>query len=178
MKHLDIERIDEWIGDLRAGDEVLLRGTVYTARDAVHKRFVQMIEEEEPLPITLSGAAIYYAGPTPEKNGLAVGSCGPTTSSRMDRHTPLLVQRGLRVMIGKGERSDAVVEAIKAARGIYFCAIGGAGALYASRIKSCEVVAFGELGCESLKKMYVEDFPVIVGVDAFGGTVFDGGKRS
>lgn len=178
MKRLDIERIDEWIEDLHAGEEVLLRGTVYTARDAVHKRFVQMIEKEEPLPITLAGAAIYYAGPTPEKNGLAVGSCGPTTSSRMDRHTPLLMQKGLRVMIGKGERSDEVVEAIKASRGIYFCAIGGAGALYASRIKSCEVVAFRELGCESLKKMYVEDFPVIVGVDAFGGNVFDGGKRS
>ena len=96
----------------------------------------------------------------------------------MDRHAPLLMQKGLRVMIGKGERNNAVVESIQKLRGIYFCAIGGAGALYASRIKSCEVVAFPELGCESLKKMYVEDFPVIVGVDAFGGNVFDGGKRS
>lgn len=178
MKRLDIARMDEWIGDLRVGDEVLLCGTVYTARDAAHKRFVALMEQGEPLPIELSGAVIYYAGPTPAKNGLAVGSCGPTTSSRMDRHTPALVKRGLRAMIGKGERSDEVVEALKEARGVYFCAIGGAGALYASRIKSCEVVAFDELGCESLKKMYIEDFPVIVGVDSLGGNLFDGGKRS
>lgn len=178
MKRLDIEKINDWITDLRAGDEVLLTGIVYTARDAVHKRFSQLMEAGQELPIGLSGAVIYYAGPTPEKNGLAVGSCGPTTSSRMDRHTPMLMARGLRAMIGKGERSDKVVEAIKEARGVYFCAIGGAGALYASRIKSCEVVAFEELGCESLKKMYVEDFPVIVGIDSLGGNLFDGGNRS
>lgn len=178
MKRLDIARMNEWIGDLRVGDEVLLCGTVYTARDAVHKRFAALMEEGKPLPIELENAVIYYAGPTPAKNGLAVGSCGPTTSSRMDRHTPALVKRGLRATIGKGERSVEVVEALRTAGGVYFCAIGGAGALYASCIKSCEVVAFDELGCESLKKMCVEDFPVIVGVDSLGGNLFDGGKRS
>ncbi len=176
MKRLQIEDFSDWKDELCAGDEVLISGTLYTARDAVHKKLVAMIENGKELPIDLKDAAIYYAGPTPGKNGLAVGSCGPTTSSRMDRHTPLLMANGLRIMIGKGERNCEVQNAIQNFGGIYFCAIGGAGALYASCIKSCEVVAFEELGCESLKKMTVEDFPAIVGIDARGGNLFDGGK--
>ncbi len=176
MKQLDIGRFDEWKDSLRAGETVYLSGTVYTARDAVHKKLVKMIEDGEPLPIDLSCAILYYAGPTPAKNGLAVGSCGPTTSSRMDRHTPLLLAHGLRGMIGKGERSAEVVEALGAVGGVYFCAVGGAGALYASCIKTCDVVAFPELGCESLKKMTVVDLPVIVGIDAHGRDLFNGGK--
>lgn len=161
--------------ELRAGDEILLCGTVYTARDAVHKKFAELIALGQPLPIEPEGTIIYYAGPTPAKNGLAVGSCGPTTSSRMDVHTPMLLDRGLCAMIGKGERSDEVIESLVKNRAVYLCAIGGAGALYASCIKACEVVAFDELGCESLKKMTVEDLPLIVGIDAQGGNIFDRG---
>ncbi len=173
MKKLNTSELALHAGELRVGDEILLSGTVYTARDAVHKKFAALIEEGKPLPIEMQGAVIYYAGPTPSKNGLAVGSCGPTTSSRMDKHTPMLLRRGLTAIIGKGERNGEVVDAIRKNGSVYFCAIGGAGALYASCIKSCEVVAFEELGCESLKKMTVEDFPLIVGVDCSGGNIFD-----
>ena len=165
--------IEVWSKELRVGDEILLSGTVYTARDALHKRFAQLIAEGKALPIELRGAVIYYAGPTPSKNGLAVGSCGPTTSSRMDRHTPMLLDLGLSGMIGKGERNEAVREAIVRNGAVYLCAIGGAGALYADCIKKSEVVAFPELGCESLKRMTVEDMPLIVGADAYGGNIFD-----
>lgn len=173
MKKLHTSQIDSWRTSLSAGDEVLLSGVVYTARDAVHKKFASLIAEGKPLPIELSGAVIYYAGPTPSKNGMAVGSCGPTTSSRMDKHTPMLLERGLSAIIGKGERSEAVRASLCENGAVYFCAIGGAGALYASCIKSSEVVAFEELGCESLKKMTIEDAPLIVGVDCHGGNIFD-----
>lgn len=177
MRKLNICDIEAWAPSLRAGDEILLSGTVYTARDAVHKKFAQRILEGKPLPIELKGAVIYYAGPTPSKNGLAVGSCGPTTSSRMDKHTPMLLDRGLSGIIGKGERNEDVRASLCRNGALYFCAIGGAGALYASCIKTCEVVAFEELGCESLKRMTVQDFPLIVGVDSCGGNIFDR-KRS
>lgn len=165
--------IQAWSKELRVGDEILLSGTVYTARDAVHKRFAQLISDGKTLPIELRGAVIYYAGPTPSKNGLAVGSCGPTTSSRMDKHTPMFLDLGLSGIIGKGERNEAVREAIVRNGAVYLCAIGGAGALYADCIKTSEVVAFPELGCESLKRMTVEDMPLIVGADAYGGNIFD-----
>ena len=125
------------------------------------------------MPIDVRDAVIYYAGPTPSKNGMAVGSCGPTTSSRMDKHTPMLLDMGLGGIIGKGERNEAVIESIKKNKSVYLCALGGAGALYASCIKSCEVIAFEELGCESLKKMKVEKFPVFVAIDSRGGNIFD-----
>lgn len=173
MRKLNTFDIESWLPSLHVGDEILLSGTVYTARDAVHKRFAQLIEEGKPLPIELRGAVIYYAGPTPSKNGLAVGSCGPTTSSRMDKHTPMLLERGLSGIIGKGERDERVIASLCQNGAVYFCAIGGAGALYASCIKTCEVVAFEELGCESLKRMTIEDFPLIVGVDSYGGNIFD-----
>ena len=173
MRELDISKINEWATELTVGEEVLLNGYVYTARDAVHKKFAALIEAGEELPISIKDAVIYYAGPTPSKNGMAVGSCGPTTSSRMDKHTPMLLTRGLGAIIGKGGRNSAVVESIKENKAVYFCALGGAGALYASCIKECEVIAFDELGCESLKRMKVEKFPVFVAIDSRGGNIFD-----
>ena len=120
----------------------------------------------------MNGAVIYYAGPTPAKNGLAVGSCGPTTSSRMDIYSPLFIENGLVAMIGKGQRSGEVIDAIKAHGAVYFCAVGGAGALASKAIKECSVIAFPELGCESVKKMIIEDFSLIVGIDSQGNSVF------
>ncbi len=157
---------------LRAGDRVLLSGTVYTARDAAHKRLTALLEEGRKLPFPLKDAVIYYAGPTPAPDGLPIGSCGPTTSGRMDVFTPQLLDNGLACMIGKGKRSDAVVAGMVKNHAFYLCAIGGAGALVCRAIKSCEVLAFEELGCESVKRLQVEDFPLIVGIDAFGGSLF------
>ena len=162
---------------LQAGDYVYITGTIYTARDAVHKKLAALIDEGKELPIDLDGACIYYAGPTPEKQGQVIGSCGPTTSSRMDRFTPLLLEKGLLCMIGKGPRSQKVIDAIKKRGGIYFCAIGGAGALCAQSVKSYEVIAFNELGCESLKKMEVENFPVICAIDSNGTNIFEKGLK-
>lgn len=173
MKIIEISELSEWTDKLTVGEEVLLNGYVYTARDAVHKKFSELVSEGKELPIDVRGAVIYYAGPTPSKNGMAVGSCGPTTSSRMDKHTPMLLDMGLGGIIGKGERNSAVVESIKKNKAVYFCALGGAGALYANCIKSCEVIAFENLGCESLKKMKVENFPVYVAVDCHRGNIFE-----
>jgi len=173
MRDLEISKIKECVESLTVGEEVLLNGWVYTARDAVHKKFAALIAEGKELPIDINGAVIYYAGPTPSKNGMAVGSCGPTTSSRMDKHTPMLLDMGLSGIIGKGERNSEVVDSIKKNKSVYFCALGGAGALYADCIKSCEVIAFEELGCESLKRMRVENFPVFVAVDCHGGNIFE-----
>lgn len=174
MREIDLSQIKDVSPDLRAGEDVLLNGYIYTARDAVHKRFFELLANGKELPIELSSAVIYYAGPTPAKNGMAVGSCGPTTSSRMDIYTPALLDMGLGGIIGKGERNEAVCEAIKRNKAVYFCALGGAGALYANAIKDCEVIAFEELGCESLKKMRIEKFPVYVAIDCHGGNIFEG----
>lgn len=164
------------IETLKAGDRCLLTGTVYTARDAVHKKLYEMIEKDLKLPVPLSKMHVYYAGPTPAPEGRVIGSCGPTTSGRMDKYAPLFIKLGQRVMIGKGERSQEVIDAIREHKAIYFCATGGAGALLSLHIKSCDVIAFEELGCESLKKLYIEDFPVIVGIDTRGQTVFKSRK--
>ena len=157
---------------LRAGDEVLLTGYIYTARDAAHKRIAQLIEEGKATPFEIDGAAVYYAGPTPAKAGMPIGSCGPTTSSRMDKFTPDLLSRGLTCMIGKGERSKEVCESICENDAVYLCAIGGAGALAAKCVKSLEVIAFDDLGCESVKRLYVEDFPLICAIDCKGGNLY------
>lgn len=138
----------------------------------MHKIIAEIIEGGKPLPFELENACIYYAGPTQSPEHLPIGSCGPTTSSRMDKFSPLLMQNGLRVMIGKGERNQSVVDAIVQHKAIYLCAIGGAGALACECIKSCEIVAFEELGCESAKKLYVENFPLIVGVDCNGNSIY------
>ncbi len=163
--------------ELRAGDRVLLSGVVYTSRDAAHKRLVKLVEDGEALPFELDGACIYYAGPTPAPKDLPIGSCGPTTSGRMDPFAPLLMDNGLSAMIGKGERNAAVCNAIKRNKAVYLCAIGGAGALAAKCVEKCEEIAFKDLGCESVKRIIIKDFPLIVGIDCHGGTMFNGGKE-
>jgi len=157
---------------LNAGDTVKLSGTVYTARDAAHKRIFALLDEGGELPYDLKGACIYFAGPTPTPEGMVIGSCGPTTSSRMDVYSPRLLDLGLAAMIGKGGRSKEVCDAIVRNKAIYFCAIGGAGALCAKSITSCEEIAFFDLGCESVKRLEIQDFPLIVAIDAKGNNLF------
>lgn len=156
---------------LRAGQRVLLSGTAYTSRDAAHKRITEMLDRGEEPPYPLDGAAIYYAGPTPAPEGLPIGSCGPTTSTRMDPYTPRFLDLGVKAMIGKGKRGPAVVEAMKRNGAVYLCAIGGAGALAARCITQCQVIAFEDLGCESVKRLAFRDFPLIVGIDCTGGSI-------
>lgn len=171
--HLNASELKEKAHMLSAGDEVFLSGTVYTARDAAHKRFLSQIEKGENLPIDINGACIYYAGPTPSRPGMPIGSCGPTTSSRMDIYAPILLDMGLSAMIGKGKRSIEVCDAIVRNKAVYFCSIGGAGALAAVCISECEVIAFDELGCESVKKLTLKDFPVYVAIDSEGNSLFN-----
>ncbi len=173
MKHLNTKNLTEWVSTLTAGEEIRLSGTVYTARDAVHKKIVAALDAGEPLPFPLVGSAIYYAGPTPAKGGLAVGSAGPTTSSRMDPYLPRLASLGQLLTIGKGDRSEAVYTALREHGGAYLCAIGGAGALCAEHIEGAEVIAYEELGCESIKRLVFCDMPLYVGIDARGGSIFE-----
>ncbi|MBR4287320.1 MAG: fumarate hydratase C-terminal domain-containing protein [Clostridia bacterium] len=170
--YLNTSNINEWVSVLKAGDKVYLSGTIFTARDAAHKRIVSIIQNEGELPFELADSVIYYAGPTPQKNNLAIGSIGPTTSSRMDGFAPLLIQKGLKAMIGKGNRSSDVVDAMKAHTCVYFAAIGGAGALYSRCVTQCDVVAFPELGCESIKRLVVKDFPIVVAIDSQGNSLY------
>lgn len=158
--------------DLRAGDQIVLSGTIYTARDAAHKRICTLLDEGKEPPFPLEGASVYYAGPTPAPEGLPIGSCGPTTSSRMDVFAPRLLDLGLKCMIGKGNRAPAVVEAIQRNGAVYLCAIGGAGALAAKCVRSLRVVAFEDLGCESVKELQIEEFPLFVAIDSTGGSLF------
>ena len=170
---LDAAQLKKSCSDLRCGDRVLLSGTVYTARDAAHKRIFELLDSSSPLPFELDGAVIYYAGPTPAPRGRAVGSCGPTTSSRMDEYTPRLMSLGLIATIGKGERSAEVYSAVKEYSGVYFCATGGAGALLSGHISSAEVIAFPELGCEAIRKLTVFELPLTVAADCRGGIIFE-----
>ncbi len=174
--NINSAEIKEAAATLKCGDKVQLTGYIYTGRDAAHKKFRDLINSNEELPFDIKGAIIYYAGPTGSKNNLPVGSCGPTTSGRMDVYTPKLLDMGLAAMIGKGERNQTVIEAIMRCKAVYFCAVGGAGALACKCIKSCEVIAFPELGCESVKKMYVENFPLITAVDCSGRNIFTSGR--
>ncbi len=174
---INTSELKEKARTLRAGQKIELSGTVYTSRDAAHKRIKQLIESGGELPFALEGAAIYYAGPTGTKEGMAIGSCGPTTSSRMDPYAPLLLDMGLSAMIGKGERSAAVVDAIKRNNAVYLCAIGGAGALACRCITKCDVIAFDDLGCESVKRLTFEKFPLIVAIDCEGGNIFETGRK-
>lgn len=169
---IDTSEIKEYAEKLRAGDSVKLSGTVYTSRDAAHKRIFELLENGGELPFEIDGASIYYAGPTPTPEGRVIGSCGPTTSGRMDKFAPALLDLGLSSMIGKGERSEEVCEAIVRNKAVYFCAIGGAGALCSKSIISCDEIAFFDLGCESVKKLTFKDFPVIVAIDCHGGNLF------
>ena len=166
------------LAQLRAGDRVLLTGTIYTARDAAHKRMFQLLDENKPLPFPLEGAVIYYAGPTPGQQGMAVGACGPTTAGRMDGFAPRLLDLGLSAMIGKGERDQAVVDAIVRNGACYFAAVGGAGALIARCIQTAEVIAFDDLGCESVKRMTVRDLPLTVAIDSLGNDLFQLGREA
>lgn len=159
------------IEKLVAGDRVLLTGTIYTARDSAHKRFIELIEQGKELPFDIKGQVIYYTGPTPTPPGKIIGSCGPTTSSRMDPYTPKLLEKGLKGMIGKGTRSKEVVEAIKRYKAIYFLAVGGCGALISRAIKKASIIAFPLLGPEAVFQLEVEDFPVIVGIDSLGNSI-------
>ena len=159
--------------NLRAGDSVLLSGILYTARDAAHKRLIASLNEGAPLPFPLENAAIYYVGPTPAANGMALGSAGPTTSVRCDPYTPQLLENGVTVMIGKGKRSAVVKESIISNQAVYLAAIGGAGALLSRCIKSAEVVAFDDLGTEAIRKLYVENFPAVVINDCHGGDYYE-----
>ena len=163
---------------LRAGDRVLLSGTVYTARDAAHLRMLDCLRAGAPLPFAPEGQVIYYAGPTPTPPGRPIGSIGPTTSVRMDAATPTLLAHGLRGMIGKGLRGPAVVEAMKEHGAVYFAAVGGAAALMAGCVTACEVIAWDDLGPESVKRLTLKDLPLIVAVDAEGRDAFAEGQKA
>ena len=171
--YLETSNINEWIQNLKKGDRVYLSGIIYTARDAAHKKIASLIEEGKPLPFELENAIIYYAGPTPAKNNLAVGSIGPTTSSRMDKFAPLLLEKGVKGMVGKGGRSKEVVTSIAENKAVYFAAVGGAGALYSGSVTKCEVIAFNELGCESVKRLEIKNFPLTVAIDSTGASLFE-----
>ena len=158
--------------NLRCGDKVLISGRIYTARDAAHKRMIQSLEDGEGLPFDVNGQIIYYAGPTPAKPGRVIGSCGPTTSCRMDAYAPRLIELGLVGMIGKGERSSEVIGAMKKHGAVYFGAIGGAGAMIAESIRKVEVVAYDDLGTEAIRCLTVEDLPAVVVIDCQGNSLY------
>ena len=161
------------VRQLKAGDSVLLTGYIYTARDAAHKRLIELIEKGQELPIELKGQIIYYVGPAPAKPGYSCGSAGPTTSYRMDPYTPYLLDRGLKGMIGKGLRSPEVIDSMKKNKAVYFGAVGGAAALIARSIKKSEVVAYEDLGAEAIHRYYAEDFPAIVVIDTYGNNLYE-----
>ena len=173
MKQLTTPLTKETVRTLRAGDTVLLSGTIYTARDAAHKRMVESLERGEPLPFDIKDAVIYYVGPTPAPPGRVIGSAGPTTSGRMDAYAPRLIGEGLTGMIGKGFRTAEVVEAMKTCTAVYFAATGGAGALLASRIETAEVIAWEELGTEAVRRLTVRDFPLTVVIDCEGNNLYE-----
>ncbi len=173
MRELVLPISQQDILSLQPYDQVLVSGKLYVGRDQVHKQLASLLEEAQPLPISLEGACIYYMGPSPAPEGKVIGSCGPTTSARMDPFAPLLLDHGLKVMIGKGPRSKQVVEAIKRNQALYLQAYGGCGALYASCVRSARTVAFAELGPEALLELEVEQMPVVVAITATGASVFD-----
>ncbi len=172
-KHIKAPVDREIIKTLHAGDYVYITGTVYTARDAAHKRMYELLKKGEKLPVELKDQIIYYMGPSPAREGRPIGSAGPTTASRMDKYTPELLDLGLGAMIGKGKRSPEVTDAIIRNGAVYFAAVGGAGALLSKCIISSEVVAYDDLGTEAIRKLYVENFPVIVVIDSRGGNLYE-----
>ena len=166
------------LSKLRAGDKLTVSGTIYTARDAAHKRLTELIASGEELPLDIRGAAIYYAGPTPEKPGQVIGSCGPTTSGRMDAYAPMLLDRGLAVMIGKGDRNAAVIDAIVRNGAVYLAAMGGAGALMGSCVKAARIVCYEDLGCEAIRELKVENMPLTVVIDSQGNDLYKSGPEA
>lgn len=177
IRKIRAEELKKCSSELHCGDKILLTGVVYTSRDAAHKRIMALLDNGGELPYDIENAVIYYAGPTAAPEGRPIGSCGPTTSGRMDKFAPRLLDLGLGAMIGKGERSQEVRDAIVRNKAVYLCAVGGAGALACKCIKSCEVIAFDDLGCESVKRLYVEDFPLTVADDCHGGDIFSQGRQ-
>ena len=172
-KYITVPLTKEAVDSLRAGDYVYLSGTIYTARDAAHKRMYEALKNGESLPVEMNNNVIYYMGPSPARNGKVIGSAGPTTSGRMDKYTPLLLDMGLRGMIGKGKRNEAVKDAVVRNRAVYFAAVGGAGALLSQAIVSSEVVAYGDLGTEAIRKLEVKNFPVVVVMDVAGNDLYE-----
>lgn len=166
------------VSHLAVGDEVLINGVVYTARDAAHQRLMEALERDEDLPFPLAGAVLYYVGPCPAPPGRVIGSAGPTTASRMDAMTVPLLERGLKVMVGKGDRGRPVKEAIQAFGAVYLAALGGAGALLASRIHRAEVAAYAELGPEAVYRLEVQDFPAVVAIDSQGCSIYSMGRTA
>lgn len=176
MRHLTAPLTEADVMSLHAGEHVLLSGTVYTARDAAHLRMMDCIAKGDPLPMELEGQVIYYAGPTPTPEGRPVGAIGPTTSTRMDASTPTLLAHGLRGMIGKGQRSESVMKAMQEYPAVYFAAVGGAAALMADCVTSCEVIAWDDLGPESVKRLTLKELPLVVAADAYGKDAFTLGQ--
>ena len=174
-RHIHTSELPAVWPSLRAGERVYLSGTVYTSRDAAHKRIFALLDEGKPLPYSLKDSVIYYSGATPAPEGLPIGACGPTTSGRMDPYAPRLYDSGVTATIGKGGRAPAVVEAIARNQAVYLCAVGGAGALAAKSVTACEVIAFEDLGCEAVKRLEIREFPLIVAIDCCGGNLFDAG---
>lgn len=172
-KYINVPLSDEDAKSLKSGDYVYLTGTIYTARDAAHKRMYEALEAGETLPMDMQHNVIYYMGPSPAREGRPIGSAGPTTASRMDKYTPSLLDLGLKGMIGKGKRSQAVKDAIVRNGAVYFAAVGGAGALLSKSILKSEVIAYDDLGTEAIRKLEVKDFPVIVVIDAEGNILYE-----
>ena len=175
-KRITLPLTEELARTLKAGDTVLLTGEIYTSRDAGHKRMCETLAKGEKLPFDPENATIYYVGPTPAQPGQVIGSAGPTTSGRMDAYAPTMMSVGARGMIGKGARLPEVIEAMKKYSGVYFGAIGGAGALLAKQIKKCELVAYEDLGAEALRRLYVEDMPLVVIIDSEGNNLYETGR--
>ena len=172
-KHLETPLTEKKVKELHAGDYVYITGTVYTARDAAHKRMVEQKEQGMELPFIMKDQIVYYLGPTPNREGQVIGSAGPTTSSRMDKYAPTLLDEGLTGMIGKGKRSEAVIDSMKKNTAVYFAAVGGAGALLSKCIKKSEVIAYDDLGTEAIRKLYVENLPVITVIDCDGNNLYE-----
>lgn len=172
-KYINVPAKADKMKELRAGDYVYLTGTIYTARDAAHKRLYETAKEGKHLPVNLENQIVYYLGPTPAREGQVIGSAGPTTSSRMDKYTPLMLSLGLKGMIGKGKRSQEVIESMKKNQAVYFAAVGGAGALLSKCIKKAEVVAYDDLGTEAVRKLEIEKLPVIVVIDSVGNNLYE-----
>lgn len=177
-KRITTPLTEEKVKSLKAGDTVLLSGVIYTGRDAAHKRLVELLDKGESLPIDVKDSIIYYVGPTPAKEGQPIGSAGPTTSYRMDDYTPALLDQGLRGMIGKGLRNEKVVEAMKKNKAVYFGAIGGAAALIGKCVKKAEIVTYEDLGAEAVRRLEIEDMPLVVVIDCEGNNLYEQGQKA
>ena len=176
VKKVTLPLTDEALKELKTGEQIFMTGVMYVARDAAHKRMIEALDQGKPLPFDIKGQTLYYMGPAPAKPGQPIGSAGPTTSGRMDIYSPRLITEGLKVMIGKGMRSQAVKDAIKEHGAVYLAAIGGAGALISKSIKKSEVIAYEELGSEAIRRLEVENFPATVINDIYGGDLYQEGK--